>query len=143
MNPTLTKALNAIWVWIDQTPLSQAIQVTNWVVPAVQTVHILAIAVHHRPDQGRALGDPGCGVGCRSADHHRGNGRRSAEKEPRRSGDAGRRHGRHGLLIFYVQVNNAPSPKGVRNAYAQIWTRPQATFYRGNSTRNLETDGPG
>jgi hypothetical protein len=45
MNPTLTKALNAICVWIDQTPLSQAIQVTNWVVPAVQTVHILAIAV--------------------------------------------------------------------------------------------------
>ncbi|MGA8931024.1 MAG: hypothetical protein WB537_14920, partial [Pseudolabrys sp.] len=45
MNPTLTKALNAIWVWIDQTPLSQAIQVTNWVVPAVQTVHILTIAI--------------------------------------------------------------------------------------------------
>jgi hypothetical protein len=49
MNPTLTtslaKSLNAICVWIDQTPLSQAIQVTNWVVPAVQTVHILAIAV--------------------------------------------------------------------------------------------------
>jgi hypothetical protein len=48
------------------------------------------------------LGDPGCGVGCRSADHHRGHGRRSAEKEPRRSGDAWRRHRRHGLLIFYV-----------------------------------------
>jgi hypothetical protein len=45
MNSTLTKSLNAICVWIDQTPLSQAIQVTNWVVPAVQTVHILAIAV--------------------------------------------------------------------------------------------------
>ena len=45
MNPTLAKALNAICVWIDQTPLSQAIQVTNWVVPAVQTVHILAIAI--------------------------------------------------------------------------------------------------
>ena len=57
---------------------------------------------HYRPDQGCALGDPGCGVGCRSTDHHRGNGRRNAEKEPRRSGDAGR-HGRHGLLIFYAQ----------------------------------------
>lgn len=45
MNLTLTRSLNAICVWIDQTPLSQAIQVTNWVVPAVQTVHILAIAV--------------------------------------------------------------------------------------------------
>jgi hypothetical protein len=32
-------------VWIDQTPLSQAIQATSWVVPTVQTVHILAIAV--------------------------------------------------------------------------------------------------
>src|SRR5471030_2639964 len=42
---TLTKTLNAICVWIDQTPLSQSIQVTNWVVPAVQTIHILAIAV--------------------------------------------------------------------------------------------------
>jgi hypothetical protein len=45
MNPTFAKSLNAICVWIDQTPLSQAIQVTNWVVPAVQTIHILAIAV--------------------------------------------------------------------------------------------------
>ena len=45
MNSTLTKSLNAICVWIDQTPLSQAIQVTNWIVPAVQTVHILAITV--------------------------------------------------------------------------------------------------
>src|ERR1700684_246692 len=37
--------LNEICVWIDQTALSQAIQVTNWVVPTVQTIHILAIAV--------------------------------------------------------------------------------------------------
>ena len=32
-------------MWIDHTALSQAIQVTNWVVPTVQTIHILAIAV--------------------------------------------------------------------------------------------------
>jgi hypothetical protein len=44
MSPALTKSLNAICAWIDQTPLSQAIQVTNWVVPTVQTVHILAVA---------------------------------------------------------------------------------------------------
>jgi hypothetical membrane protein len=44
MSPTLAKSINAICVWIDQTPLSHAIQVTNWVVPTVQTVHILAIA---------------------------------------------------------------------------------------------------
>ena len=37
--------LNEICVWIDQTALSQAIQVTKWAVPAVQTIHILAIAV--------------------------------------------------------------------------------------------------
>jgi hypothetical protein len=37
--------LNEVCVWIDQTALSQAIQVTNWVVPTVQTIHILAIAV--------------------------------------------------------------------------------------------------
>lgn len=42
---TFSKFLNAICLWIDQTALSQAIQVTNWVVPTVQTVHILAIAV--------------------------------------------------------------------------------------------------
>jgi hypothetical protein len=42
---TFTKSLNEISVWIDQTALSQAIQVTKWVVPLVQTVHILAIAV--------------------------------------------------------------------------------------------------
>src|SRR5262249_26321816 len=45
MSPVFTKSLNAICVWIDQTPLSQAIQATSWVVPTVQTVHILAIAV--------------------------------------------------------------------------------------------------
>ncbi len=44
MNPALTKSLNSICAWIDQTTLSQAIQVTKWVVPTVQTVHILAIA---------------------------------------------------------------------------------------------------
>jgi hypothetical protein len=37
--------INEICHWIDQTALSQAIQVTNWVVPTVQTIHILAIAV--------------------------------------------------------------------------------------------------
>ena len=30
--------------WIEQTALSQFIQTTTWIVPAVQTVHILAIA---------------------------------------------------------------------------------------------------
>src|SRR6516225_12102046 len=45
MSPVFSKSLNAICVWIDQTPLSQAIQATSWVVPTVQTVHILAIAV--------------------------------------------------------------------------------------------------
>jgi hypothetical protein len=38
-------SLNQICQWIDHTALSQAIQATKWVVPTVQTVHILAIAV--------------------------------------------------------------------------------------------------
>ena len=33
---------------------------------------------HHRPDQGRAPGAAGRGVGGRAADHHRGDGRRQA-----------------------------------------------------------------
>jgi uncharacterized membrane protein SirB2 len=39
-----TQSLDNLCAWIEQTPLSQAIQVTAWSVPAVQTVHILAIA---------------------------------------------------------------------------------------------------
>jgi hydrogenase-4 membrane subunit HyfE len=41
----LTKSLAPFCGWLEQTPLSQVIQATNWVVPAVQSVHILAIAV--------------------------------------------------------------------------------------------------
>ena len=37
--------LNEICHWIDQTALSQWIKITGWVVPTVQTIHILAIAV--------------------------------------------------------------------------------------------------
>ena len=37
--------LNEICHWIDQTALSQWIQVAGWVVPTVQTIHILAIAI--------------------------------------------------------------------------------------------------
>jgi hypothetical protein len=45
MNSALAQTLNAICAWLEQTPLSQAIQATNWAVPAVQTIHILMIAV--------------------------------------------------------------------------------------------------
>jgi hypothetical protein len=45
MNPTLAKSLNVVCAWLEETRLSQAIQVTKWIVPTVQTVHILAIAV--------------------------------------------------------------------------------------------------
>ena len=37
----------------------------------------------HRPDQGRALGDPGRGIGRRPADHHRSDGRRNSAEEGR------------------------------------------------------------
>ena len=40
----MKQLLNSICIWIDQTALSQAIQTASWVVPSVQTVHILAIA---------------------------------------------------------------------------------------------------
>ena len=49
-----------------------------------------ALEGHHRPDQGRASGAPGRGVGRRPADHHRGDGRRGAEEAGR-----GRRRWRH------------------------------------------------
>ena len=39
-----TQALDRFCSWLEHTPLSQTIQSTSWVVPAVQTIHILAIA---------------------------------------------------------------------------------------------------
>ena len=45
MNPAIGKSLNDFCAWLDQTALSQAIQATNWVVPTVQSIHILAIAM--------------------------------------------------------------------------------------------------
>lgn len=39
-----TKALDQFCAWLEHTPMSQTIQTVNWVVPAVQTLHILAIA---------------------------------------------------------------------------------------------------
>ncbi len=39
-----TQALADFCDWLDRTPLSQTIQTTEWIVPTVQTVHILAIA---------------------------------------------------------------------------------------------------
>jgi hypothetical protein len=45
MNPALAKMLNEFCVWLDQTQISQTIQITGWVVPTVQSIHILAIAM--------------------------------------------------------------------------------------------------
>ena len=39
-----TKALDQLCAWLENTPMSQTIQTVDWIVPAVQTVHILAIA---------------------------------------------------------------------------------------------------
>jgi hypothetical protein len=38
-------SLDRFCLWLEQTPLSQVIQSTPWIVPSVQTVHILAIAM--------------------------------------------------------------------------------------------------
>jgi hypothetical protein len=37
--------LNEICKWLAATPLSHVIQTTKWVIPALQTVHILSVAV--------------------------------------------------------------------------------------------------
>jgi hypothetical protein len=39
-----SKALDQFCAWLENTPVSQTIQTVHWIVPAVQTVHILAIA---------------------------------------------------------------------------------------------------
>ena len=39
-----TQSLDNFCAWIEQTPLSQTIQITGWFVPTIQTVHILAVA---------------------------------------------------------------------------------------------------
>jgi hypothetical protein len=39
-----TTSLDQLCAWIEQTELSQAIQVHAWIVPSVQTIHILIIA---------------------------------------------------------------------------------------------------
>jgi len=39
-----TRALLDFCSWLEETPLSQAIQSAGWIVPTVQTVHILSIA---------------------------------------------------------------------------------------------------
>ena len=44
MNRSIAHWINDVCVWIDQTALSQIIQSTSWIVPTVQSVHILAIA---------------------------------------------------------------------------------------------------
>ena len=54
---------------------------------------------HRRSGQGRAHRAAGRRLGRLAPDHHGSDGRRSAEGQVRRPGDAGRRrHGRHGLL---------------------------------------------
>ncbi len=42
--PMRTHSLDNFCAWLEQTPLSQTIQSAGWIVPAVQTVHILSIA---------------------------------------------------------------------------------------------------
>src|SRR4029077_15359626 len=70
-----------------------------WLRRAVGRVRKPGDQGHHRPDQGRALRDPGGGLRGRPTDYHRGHGRRSAEEAERGPGHARwRRHGRHGLL---------------------------------------------
>ena len=61
----------------------------------------------HRPGQGGAHRPAGCGIGCRPAGDHRGDGCREAEEGSRRSGHAGRWHG----LLMGTAVS-APGGRG-------------------------------
>src|SRR5205823_11887943 len=45
MYATIFHWLSELSGWLEQTQLSQTIQVHEWIVPAVQSVHILGIAV--------------------------------------------------------------------------------------------------
>jgi len=45
VNRHIARLLAEFCAWLDQTALSQAIQTHAWVVPTVQTIHILSIAV--------------------------------------------------------------------------------------------------
>jgi hypothetical protein len=45
MNQSINRWLSQFCAWLDQTPVSHTIQTKAWIVPTVQTVHILAIAV--------------------------------------------------------------------------------------------------
>jgi hypothetical protein len=45
MYATIFHWLSELSAWLEQTQLSQFIQVHEWIVPAVQSLHILAIAV--------------------------------------------------------------------------------------------------
>lgn len=42
--PIVLHSLDAFCKHLSETPLNQAIQTTDWVIPAVQTVHIIAVA---------------------------------------------------------------------------------------------------
>jgi hypothetical protein len=44
MNQIFNHWLNQFCTWLDQTSMSQIIQTQAWIVPTVQTIHILAIA---------------------------------------------------------------------------------------------------
>ena len=54
---------------------------------------------HRRSGQGRAHRAAGCGLGRRPADHHRGDGRRTAEGAGPGNAAGRRRHGRNVLIV--------------------------------------------
>ena len=68
--------IRAFCAWLAATPLSVMLGTTRWIVPAVQTIHILAIAIAHQsrrirtaPARAAPLADTG--GSCNSAFFHR------------------------------------------------------------------------
>jgi len=45
MGPLRSPLINQFSAWLEQTPLSEAIGAHSWVVPTVQSIHIMAIAL--------------------------------------------------------------------------------------------------
>ena len=65
----------------------------------------------HRSGQGRALCAAGCRLRRRTFNHHRGDGGRAAQEGARAPADAGRWHGRHGLLTAQLFVDEWKKPQ--------------------------------
>ena len=45
MSGATARTLDAVAAWLSDTPLSRLLQNVDWLVPAIQTLHILCVAL--------------------------------------------------------------------------------------------------